>query len=154
MWMSDVHLKQNIHKRSYVFPAVWAQTFGIIQNLSHPTVQCTGKSWCLHLQNVLESNPCHHLCCSYVGPSHSLCIPLGLPDPTLPLNNLFFRLPWSLSGQESACNAGDAGFIPGPERLHGDGNGYPIQNFCLGNPMDRGAWQAAVRGVRKESDVT
>ena len=31
----------------------------------------------------------------------------------------------------------------------GEGNGTPLQYSCLGNPMDRGAWQAAVHGVAK-----
>ena len=31
----------------------------------------------------------------------------------------------------------------------GEGNGNPIQYSCLENPMDRGAWQAAVHGVTK-----
>ena len=30
-------------------------------------------------------------------------------------------------------------------------NGNPLQYSCLGNPMDRGAWQATVYGVAKES---
>ena len=31
----------------------------------------------------------------------------------------------------------------------GEGNGTPLQHACLENPMDRGAWQAAVHGVAK-----
>ena len=34
------------------------------------------------------------------------------------------------------------------------GNGNPLQYSCLGNPMDRGAWQVTVHGVTKESDMT
>ena len=49
--------------------------------------------------------------------------------------------------------AGDGGLIPGLERAPGGGNGNPLQHSCLGQPMDRGAWRAAVRGVT-ESDVT
>ena len=33
--------------------------------------------------------------------------------------------------------------------LNGEGNGTPLQYFCLENPMDGGAWQAAVHGVAK-----
>ena len=36
----------------------------------------------------------------------------------------------------------------------GEGNGKPLQYSCLGNPTDRGAWQATVYGVIKESDMT
>ena len=31
----------------------------------------------------------------------------------------------------------------------GEGNGNPLQYFCLGNPMDREAWQAIDQGVAK-----
>ena len=33
--------------------------------------------------------------------------------------------------------------------LFGEGNGHPLQYSCLENPMDRGAWWAAVHGVAK-----
>ena len=51
--------------------------------------------------------------------------------------------------KESACNAGEPGSIPGSGRSPGEGNGNPLQYPCLENPMDRGAWQAAVHGVAK-----
>ena len=47
----------------------------------------------------------------------------------------------------SACNMGDLGSIPGSGRSPGEGNGNPLQYPCLENPMDRGAWKAAVHGV-------
>ena len=50
-------------------------------------------------------------------------------------------------------DAGDSGSIPGSGRVPGVGNGNPLQYSCLGNPMDRGAWQATVPGVT-ESDMT
>ena len=46
------------------------------------------------------------------------------------------------------------GLIPGAGRFPGEGNGSPLQYSCLGNPMDRGAWQATVHGGRKESVKT
>ena len=42
----------------------------------------------------------------------------------------------------NAGDAGDLGSIPGLERSPGVGNGNPLQYYCLGNSMDRGAWQA------------
>ena len=45
-------------------------------------------------------------------------------------------------GKESACNAGDLGWIPGSGRSPGERNSNPLQYSCLGNPMDRGAWWA------------
>ena len=51
--------------------------------------------------------------------------------------------------KESACNAGDKGSIPGLRISTGEGNGNPFQYSCLKNPMDIGAWQAAVHGVAR-----
>ena len=36
----------------------------------------------------------------------------------------------------SACNVGDPGSIPGLGRSPGEGNGSPLQDSCLENPMD------------------
>ena len=52
-------------------------------------------------------------------------------------------------GKESARNAGDPGSIPGSERSLGERNGYPLQNFCLESPMNRGDWWATVHGMTR-----
>ena len=40
--------------------------------------------------------------------------------------------------------------IPGIHSyLNREGNGTPLQYSCLENPMDAGAWQAAVHGIEK-----
>ena len=57
--------------------------------------------------------------------------------------------PGGSDGKESACNAGDECLIPGSGICPGEGNGNLLQYSCLENPMDRGAWQAAVHGVAK-----
>ena len=57
--------------------------------------------------------------------------------------------PHSSVGKESACNIGDLGSVPGSERSPGEGNSKPLQYSCLGNAMDRGAWQATVHDVTK-----
>ena len=59
-------------------------------------------------------------------------------------------------GKESTSNAGDARdvrLIPRLERFPGEGSGNLFQYSYLKNPMDRGAWQATVYGVAKESDT-
>ena len=58
-------------------------------------------------------------------------------------------LPWWLSGKESTCNAGDPGAIPWSGISLAEGNGNPLQYFCLENPMDKGGWQATVVMVAK-----
>ena len=58
--------------------------------------------------------------------------------------------PGGSHGKESACDAratGDAGSIPGCGRSPGAGRGSHLQDSCLGNPVDRGAWRAAAPGV-------
>ena len=52
------------------------------------------------------------------------------------------------------ANSGGTGSIPGWGRSSGEGNGNLLQSSCLGNPMERGAWQVTVHGVVKESDMT
>ena len=73
------------------------------------------------------------------------------------LNWLQHWLPRWLSGKESACyharDIGDMGSIPGSRRSPGKRNGNSLQYFCLGNPMDRGAWWL-LHGVTKEPDMT
>ena len=41
------------------------------------------------------------------------------------------------------------GLIPGSRRSPGEGNGTPPQYSCLENPMDGGAWWAAVHEIAK-----
>ena len=57
--------------------------------------------------------------------------------------------PRSSVGKEFACNAGDPGSTPGLGRSSGEGNGNPLQNSCLENLLDRGAWQATVHGIAR-----
>ena len=49
----------------------------------------------------------------------------------------FPGLPGGSDNRESACNAGDPGSIPESRRSPGEGNGYPLQDSCLENSMDR-----------------
>ena len=51
-------------------------------------------------------------------------------------------------------DAGDEGSNPESGRSPGGGDGNLLQCSCLGNSRDRGAWQATVLGVAKESEAT
>ena len=55
--------------------------------------------------------------------------------------------------EESTCNAGDRGSIPGSERSPGERNGYLLQYSYLENSLDRAACWATVHGVA-ELDIT
>ena len=48
--------------------------------------------------------------------------------------------PGGSDSKASVYNAGDPDSIPGSGRSPGEGNGNPLQYYCLENPMDRGAW--------------
>ena len=47
----------------------------------------------------------------------------------------------------NAGDTGDLGSIPGSGGFPGGGHSNPLQYSCLGNPMNRGAWGAAVHKV-------
>ena len=48
--------------------------------------------------------------------------------------------PGGSDGTTSVYNVGDAGSIPGLGRSLGEGNGNPLQYYCLENSVNRGAW--------------
>ena len=49
----------------------------------------------------------------------------------------------------NAGNVRNVSSVPGLGRSPGGGHGNPLQNFCLENPMDRGAWWVTIHGVAK-----
>ena len=55
-------------------------------------------------------------------------------------------LPGGSVVQNPPTNARDLGLNPGLGRSPGEANSNPLQYSCLGNLMDREAWQAAVHG--------
>ena len=50
---------------------------------------------------------------------------------------------------ESTCNAGDPGSIPGWGRFPGEGNGYPLQYFCLENSIEKRPGMVQPTGSQK-----
>ena len=84
-------------------------------------------------------------------------LPLSHWEAQESYENLVLNLNSSFPGGSALkylpVNVGDTGLIPGSGRPPGEGNGSPLQYYCLENPMDRGAWWGTVHGVTKESDT-
>ena len=57
------------------------------------------------------------------------------------------HVPGGSDVKEYTCNVGDLGLISELRRSPGEGNDNPLQYSYLENPMDKGAWWAAVHGV-------
>ena len=64
----------------------------------------------------------------------STCTPRTLYSP-----DVGYSFPGGSEVKESALNVGDLGSVSRAGRCLGEGNGYPLQYFCLENSMDRGA---------------
>ena len=65
--------------------------------------------------------------------------------------------PGGATGKESTCQCRRSkrhGFDSWSWRSPGEGNGNPLQYSSLGNPMDKGAWQATIHGVAKSRTVS
>ena len=114
---------RNLHKPQFHTPTVWA-------------VRITKEVW----QGWSRRMP--------VRVSQRICY-----LQTLNICQPMKAFPRSSVRQQSACNAGDPGSIPGSGGSPGVGDGNPLRYSCLENPTDRGAWRATVHGVAK-SDPT
>ena len=83
----------------------------------------------------------------YIIFSISLIICLILPEGTF-LSKAYLILGFSSDSvvKEPPANKGDA---RDEASIPAEGNGNPLQYLCLGNLMDRGAWQATVHGIKR-----
>ena len=95
-------------------------------------------------------------CAMYWGRSTHICYVCDatvLSAHTLPFVYLYMRIfhlhPGGSDGKESVCIVGELGSIPGSRRSLGEGNGCPLQYFCLENSMDKGPRWATVHRVAK-----
>ena len=79
---------------------------------------------------------------------------LAQESKLFPIASPIKDFPGGSDGIESSCNAGDLGLISGSGRSPREGNGYPLQDSCLENSTDRGAWWAYSPWGCKESDMT
>ena len=121
------------------------------------SASCTGKRsfWKLALLVLQTPDPAgsvsSRLVAHDVNQTDLSSCPPCLSSPQPPLFMTFYTrqlgFPGGSAGKESACTAGDLGSIPGSGRSPGGRNGNPAQYSCLENPVDRGAWQAAVHGA-------
>ena len=139
------------------WPKYWSFSFNISPSSEHPGLISFRMDWLDlpavqgTLKSLLQQPQCKRINSLVLSFLYSPLLP---PAATCCTCNLYNGFPRCLNGKEFACNAGDLGSIPGSGRSPEEGNGYPLQNSCLGNPTDRGAWWATVHGFPKESDAT
>ena len=88
-----------------------------------------------HHSALRPSGKPHHILYATSCPSWSQVI----THPTGSHSDGPFYSPGGSDGKASVYNAGDPGLIPGLGRPPGEGNGNPLQDYCLENPMDGGA---------------
>ena len=101
-------------------------------------------------EHSLNSFYCHPL----VQLLSCLSFPACPPHPHNRRGNPWVGFPGGSVVKNPPANARHAGSVPGLRRSPGKGNDNPLQYFCLGNPLDRGACQATVHGLQKELDTT
>ena len=101
---------------------------------------CLRKTSCIPVRSSVEKNPSEWPGEESKGRGQTILTMILLWVYTCQL----LDFPGSSDGKESACKAGDQGWIPGSGRPLGEGNGNPLQYSCLENFMDRKAWQATV----------
>ena len=65
------------------------------------------------------------------------------------VTTMIWGFPGGLVVENQPANTGDMGSILRLGTSPGEGNGKPLQYSCLGNPIDRGAWQTTVHRVTK-----
>ena len=102
----------------------------------HGPPPCHTHTYAMHIRHICTLSRIH-------GPREP--IHDSSSEPSVWLSSL----PGGASGEEPA-RAGDirdAASTPGSGRCPGGGHGNPLQYSCLENPMDRGAWRAAVQRV-------
>ena len=112
------------------------------------------RSLLLHPQDflkLLEKDFCSsHSMTMQLSKSQTPSLWLNPMNSSQPLTYLLLTCPTFPGGsvaKNSPANAGDVGSIPGSGRSSGGRHDTQLQYSCLGNPMDRGAWQATVHGV-------
>ena len=82
----------------------------------------------------------------YVHVLYGICMVVkGLTSPS---GSVVKNLP------ASAGDPGDVGSLPGSRRSPGEGNGNPLQSFCLGNPMNKRTLEGCNPWGCTESDTT
>ena len=128
-------------------------TFSSLSNLNH-----SHFSYCLCAYLILQSFPS-----LYVSPEFQTLVSdmTFLDNPSVPgtwhLQMWIHYIPPGVSQvalvvKNLPANAGDirdVGLIPGSGRSPRGGHGNPLHYSCLKNPMDRGAWWAAVHMVTR-----
>ena len=132
---------------------VWAPSYRVLGQCGrHITGQapcwiCERQRCLTHAQFISKHLVVRAMVCGAVGVARSSSwLYFEKSEKALPGGNV------ALVVKNPPADAGDVrdtGSIPGLGRSPGEGNGNPLQYSCLGNPVDKGAWQTTVHGVEK-----
>ena len=127
------------------------QSIGVSASVSSPSNEYSGlisfrMDWLglLAVQGTLKSLLQYHSSKASIL-QHSAFFPVQLSHPymttgkTIALTRWTFDFSGGSDSKASVYNAGDPGTIPGWGRPSEEGNGNPLQYYCLENPIDRGA---------------
>ena len=104
---------------------------------------CPGVGWLDHMATLF----------SFLRNFYSVSIvaaPFTFPTTMFPFWGAGMLIVVITLGLPGGSVVKNTGLIPGVGRYPGEGNGNSFQCSCLGNLMDRGAWQVTVHGVAKE----
>ena len=126
------------HKEWWAVPATLAEANLDEPTASHPIDLCKSTSKSSRVSHSTHRWP-------QMDPSTQLR--LGELSSSVINFSAIIHAPGDSVVKNLPANAGDAGSSPGSGRFPEEGNRNPFQYLCLGNSMDREAWQATVHGV-------
>ena len=98
-----------------------------------------GLIWLTVRKPVMDSLPPSKVCSPFVGKDLVLNVLKGFPGGS--------------DGEESPCNAGDLGLIPGLERFPGEGHGYLLHSSILVWEVPRTAVPGGLQSLGSQSQT-
>ena len=147
---------------SHTHICVYTYTHTHIYIYTHVYIYANAQTQELSLEQRSESHVCHLQLCDLEKVAYTSCaFSFFISKMGMSLcHDLIKSIKWGTCFPGGSVvknlllNVGEVGSIPRSGRSPGGRNGNPLQNSCLENSMDRGAWWVTVHGVTKQLDRT